>query len=86
MNQNKIRHAWHKFEPHPGEFHFVVVPALIREFSRAAHVLFVLQARERACLGNAVRIEGLARFLQHFGDSRRSQSISDAQIRQTLDF
>ena len=85
VDENKIRRARDKRQPHGGEFILQISAAFVGDAFRGALMFFVGQSGERGGLGESADIERLPRFLQRLDQFRMRDSITDAQTGQALD-
>ena len=85
-DEDEVRVARDEFEIHRGELALHPLAALDGEVAGLALVFVVEDAGERAGLGDAVGVEGLAGLLQHVDEFGASEAVADAEVCEALDF
>src|SRR5206468_539429 len=85
-DEDEVRVAGDELEAERGELVLHPCAALDGEVAGLALVLVVEDAGERAGLGDAVDVEGLAGLLQDIDEFLAREAVADAEIREALDF
>src|SRR6476661_3598915 len=86
IDENEIRRAGYKWEPHCSKFFFEIGAPLVGQLFRLALMFFIGQRSQCADLADAIDVKRLSRFLEHLDQFRPGDPVADAYTRESMNF